>query len=707
MKPSGNHPTIPVLLAAGVVLITLMAFWPVQYNGFINLDDTFFITENPHVISGISWENIRWAFTLGNQNEKGHYTFHPLTWISFMLDCELFGLNPRGHHLSNLFLHLVNTALLFFLLQRMTGKPGRSAFVACLFGIHPLHVESVAWATERKDTLSTLFWFLTLWAYIRYVEKPDWKKYLRIAVFFLLGLLSKSMLVTIPFLLLLLDFWPLQRMKFRRDAKPTVLPQGENVSPAPLTTVTESPYVKETIPRLIREKVPLLGLSLLFGLLTLLDQQWGGAVSSLETVPLSMRLSNVILAYWEYIWKMFWPVQLSVFYPFLAQELTLGKTAMAAAILAVITAGAIWRWKKSPYLAAGWFWYLIVLVPVIGFVQVGAQSMADRYTYVSLIGLFLAGTWLSMDLLGSLGAMARRLLTFSAVVILVVLAFLTRTQVGYWKTDISLYRHSLSVAEKAYVLHLNLGEALMKIRQYDESIRHNLRALELNPGNILATTNLAAGYINTRQVEKAEQLCRQALRQSPEDSRLLNTMGVVLMKTGEERWPEALACLEKSLQIDPDSANTHIILGDLYTAMGKEEQAIEQYRQTLRLNPFQPVALNNLGLEMVRRKSYQEGIAYYRRALEVDPKDPSTNSNLGMAYLLVGKLDEAIGLFSQALAVAPRSADIQCNMGVALLATRRFDQAIEHFQRALELDPSLEKAKIGLGRALQAKGSGR
>jgi protein O-mannosyl-transferase len=705
MKLFAKSPMRTVLLAGGVVLLTLIAFWPVQYNGFINFDDDIFITQNPAVFSGISWEGLKWAFTIGprENNEKGYYTFHPLTWISFMLDCELFGLNPRGHHLANLSLHLINAVILFLLLSRITGKPGRSAFVACLFGVHPLHVESVAWAVERKDTLSALFGFLTIWAYIRYLEKPNGKRYSYIIVFFLLGLLSKTILVTLPFVLLLLDFWPLKRIGGRENVETVARPEGETSSLSDTPADSGSPYGKETFFRLIGEKTPLFVISFLFCILTFLDQRWAGAVSALDATPLPTRLFNVVHAYWEYIAKMLWPMHLSVLYPWDADNLTLGKVILAAGILIAVTMGVLWRWKKYPYLVTGWFWYLGVLLPVVGLVQIGTQSMADRYTYLSLIGLFLAITWLLSEAIGSWGRIGRWVLCLSAIATLILLAFLTRRQVGYWKDSITLFKHSLSVSDKATVLHINLGSALMKTKQYEESIQHSLRALDFNPGNISAIDNLATGYINIQQYTKAEQLCREALQKNPENTSLLKSMSVALMRMGPERWSEAKACLEKSLQINPHSSDTHICLGDLFVAMGKDTQAKEHYRQALQQNPYQPVALNVLGLDLIDQKKYQEGIQYYRRALEVDPYNPSIKSNLAMAYTLIGKYDEAIELFSQALSITAQNADIHCNLGAVLLATGRIDGALEHFQRALELDPSLQKAQIGQIRARQAK----
>jgi len=442
-----------ILLLLGV---TFGAFYRVLGGEFLRYDDDVYITLNPFVKAGLSRVGLIWAFATGyNAN------WHPLTWVSHMLDVEVFGMNAGGHHLTNLILHLANTMLLFLVLRRMTGFVWRSAFVAALFGVHPLHVESVAWIAERKDVLSTLFWLLTIWAYARYAENPTWTRYLPVVLFFGLGLMAKPMLVTLPFVLLLLDYWPLNRLSFGG--------KGERTVP---------------VYDLFLEKVPLFAMTALSCLITFRAQQMGGAVGLLEKLPFAVRAGNALVAYTTYIGKMFWPKNLAVFYPHPGADLPVWQAVVAGLALVSITILVIRAGKPRPYLSVGWLWYLGTLVPVIGLVQVGAQAMADRYTYVPMIGLFIMLAW------GLPGLGGKRLAVPATLVVCALIA-VTWRQVGYWRDSISLFRHAISVTEKNAVMHANLGLALRDRGRTDEAIREYREAIRIDPEFAQAHNNLA------------------------------------------------------------------------------------------------------------------------------------------------------------------------------------------------------------------------
>jgi len=366
---SKSKPFFPILF---LVVATLLVFWPVLNSEFINLDDGVYVTNNPNVQRGLTLENVKWAFT---DTSAGFW--HPLTWLSHMLDCQLFGLNPGAHHLTNLLFHLANTLLLFWVLKRMTGRPGASTFIAALFALHPLHVESVAWVSERKDVLSTFFWILTMGLYLRYVEQPGIHRYLLVLLSFTLGLMSKAMLVTLPFVLLLLDYWPLGRLLFKQDSKSSLLPDPGMAH-----------YQRLSPLRLVREKIPLLILSGTWCVLTFFAEKSLGAIGGLGTIPLGTRLANAISSYGLYLERTIWPRNLAVFYPY-PDTIPLGQVIMGGFLLVGLSCIVIRYALSRPYLSVGWLWYLGTLVPVIGLVPVGSHVMADRYTYVPLIGLFI------------------------------------------------------------------------------------------------------------------------------------------------------------------------------------------------------------------------------------------------------------------------------------------------------------------------------
>ncbi len=444
---------VPLLLGAALALLTLAAYLPMLHNGFVNLDDGFYVTGNPHVREGITRASVAWALTANVANN-----WHPLTLLSHQLDVHLFGLDPAGHHATSLLLHLANTLLLFAVLRGMTGALWRSAAVAALFAVHPAHVESVAWVAERKDVLSALFWILAMAAWTGYARRPSLSRYLLAALMMILGLMAKPMVVTLPFALLLLDVWPLERLGLGWK-------------------------------RLIAEKLPLLALSAAASLVTLRYQRT--SLAPLDLVPWSLRLANAAVSYAAYLGKLLLPRNLAVFYP-IPLSIPPWEVAGAAALLAALTALAVWKARQAPWLLAGWLWFLGTLVPVIGLVQVGRQGMADRYTYIPSIGLFVTIVWGIAWGIAALARERRMILVTAAVAAILALAMGTWIQVGYWRDSVALYRHTLAVTRGNYVAHLGLAKALVVKRDWEGAAEQYRAALALRPGLTEARAGLEA-----------------------------------------------------------------------------------------------------------------------------------------------------------------------------------------------------------------------
>ena len=589
-----------------LILTTLIVFHQLPSYDFINLDDDLFVYENPQVQAGFTKEGVLWAFT----------TFHPdywrpLSWLSHMLDCQLFGLRPGLHHLTNLLFHLANSVLLLFILRKMTGSLWHSSFVAALFALHPLHVESVAWVAERKDLLSAFFWLLTIWAYSRYAEHPDLRRYLLVLLFFTLGLMSKPMVVTLPAILLLLDFWPLGRLHVHQ-----------------VPSMSAPGMAKPSVMRLVWEKIPLFALSAATIGVTLLSTKEVGTLKSFDLFPLSTRIANALVSYLSYITKMIWPQHLAVYYPH-PGNIPIWQSAGAAFILVGLSVMAVRAWRNRPYLTVGWLWYLVTLSPVIGLVQAGSQAMADRYTYLSLIGIFIMVAWSVPSLLEG-WRNRRALLIILATVLLSVLATSTWVQVRHWKNSVTLFQHSIEVTTDNHFARNNLGVALARQGRLDEAIYHYSESLRLKADQGEVHNNLANAL---------------AARGDPE---------------------EALAHYYKALQIAPDSASAHNNLGSTLARLGKVDEAISHYREALRLKPDYAGAHYNLGNVLVDRGSVEEAIGHYTEALRIWPDWAGAHNNLGFALERRGRLEEAISHYRKALRIKPDYGKAEDNLERAL-----------------------------------------
>jgi hypothetical protein len=533
------------LICLTLVILTVITFWSIKDCGFINFDDNDYVYENYYVQSGLNWKSIGQAFSSELVEKSSNW--HPVTWLSLMLDYQIFGLNPFGYHFINLLFHVLNTILLFLILRRMTKTLWPSAFVAALFAIHPLHVESVAWIAERKDVFSTFFWMLTMGAYSYYVKNRGFRRYLFVLLFFVLGLMTKPMLVTLPFVLLLLDYWPLQRFgeikpdqKVQAEIFKSVNSDKQKKKSKKKDAVKEILEVKKTadpeykwslIYRLLWEKVPLFTLAILSSIVTYIVQQKRGAIQSLEALPSVIRIGNAFISYIAYMGKMIWPNNLAIFYPHPEGWIpwqVLGSVLLLIAITLLI----IWKAKRFPYLATGWLWYIGMLVPVIGLVQVGAQAMADRYTYLPLTGLFIMVAWGVPELLKKWNNRKEILLASSALSIL-CLSIITWTQVGYWQNNITLYDHTLKVTDYNSLIYNNRGIAYADLGNYGQAIDDYSRAIEINPIDAKAYNNRGLAYNGLSNYRQAIEDYGRAIEIKPDYTEAYNNRAFVYLKQGD------------------------------------------------------------------------------------------------------------------------------------------------------------------------------
>ena len=535
-----------LLLLVGVVLLT---FSPAGAYEFVNVDDDLYVTENERVRGGMSWENVRWAMTT---MEAAFW--HPLTWWSHMLDWEVYGENAGGHHVTNVVLHGVNVVLLYGVLWRMTGGVWSSAMVAGLFGLHPLNVESVAWVAERKNVLSTLFWLMTMWGYVGYVRKGGVWRYGCVLGWFVLGMMAKPMLVTLPCVLLLLDYWPLGRWGEGRRWK-----------------------------GLVWEKVPMLGVVGVVSVWAVQAQAKAGALSGLEGLPVGVRMGNAVVAYGEYLRKMVWPMDLAVFYPHAGESLEVWKVVMWGVVLLGIT-GGVWKWgEKYGYLRVGWLWYVGTLVPVSGLVQVGGHGLADRYAYVPLIGVFVMVVW-GMAEIARRRPWSRGWIVLASLLVLAALSVGTQVQLAHWANSVTLLQHTVRVTENNHLAHANLGLAFLDSDDLDGAVRHLRKSLELMPGDARVHSNLGVALKRKGRLDEAFGHLQSALSIDAGLAQAHNNMGNLLAAMGQSG--QAIEHFSQAVEIRPDYANAHYNLGVVMADHRKEAiQALECFRQALRFDP--------------------------------------------------------------------------------------------------------------------------
>jgi protein O-mannosyl-transferase len=683
----------PAAVAVLIAVVTIAAFWPVTRAEFLNYDDPQYVTANVHVLTGLTWENMVWAF--GTYHASN---WHPLTWLSHMLDTTLFGRGPGGPHCVNLALHVANSLLLFTLLRHLTGAHWRSAWVAGLFALHPLHVESVAWVSERKDVLSGLLFLLTLWAYTRYVEKaavsinqttdhgprptlyasifhpPSSFLYGLALLLFALGLMSKPMLVTLPFVLLLLDYWPLQRF-----------------GAAPVRSRMLD------LCRLTREKIPFMLFAAASSAVTCLAQT--KALQPLTNFSLADRVGNALVAYARYLGKTFWPAGLALPYP-LPGPWPATAELPAALLVLVLCLAATWAARRCPFLFTGWFWFLGMLLPVIGLVQVGSQAMADRYTYLPLIGILILLAW-GAALLQVRWKLRPRWLGLAATAALAACGLLTWRQAGYWHDYEYLFRHAAAVTRDNIVALDNIGMSHFARGQLDQAMDYYQQSLRIQPKNAQTLNNVGAVLMAQGKPEATNWYCK-ALAVDPANVEALYNLGTAM--AAQERCAEAINYFEAALKSDPDHLEAHNNLGNALVEVGRLDEAETHYRLALRLRPENAQLHRNLAALYLKQNAVEQAVAEYRLALAQEPRDAAAHYGLGLALALQGKWEAAIQEYKETLRLGPDNPEAEYNLGYAFRSQGRLDEAIPHLQQALRLKPEFPMAHYNLGCVLADQG---
>jgi tetratricopeptide (TPR) repeat protein len=655
-----------------LITITWLVFGQTLGYDFVNFDDHVYVYDNPRITGGLTLGSISYAFTHTHARN-----WHPLTTISHMLDCQFYGLKAGGHHLTNVLLHSIAVVLLFLVLQQMTGSPSspreesaspwrpdqtgsiwRSAFVAAVFAVHPLHVESVAWISERKDVLSAVFFMLTLGAYARHVRKPSVGRYLMVALFLALGLMSKPMLVTVPFVLLLLDYWPLNRVRGQtsevRDQRSEIRSQWSVVS------------------GLVTEKIPLFALSAFSCLATLLAQSHGPA--AIDQLPLGWRLNNAVISYVIYVWQMFWSARLAVFYPHPNNQLPAWEIILATLFLLGVSLWAILLRKKRPYILTGWLWYVGMLVPVIGFVQVGEQARADRYTYLPQIGLYILITWAVADVIEQARECTRRaVFAIAAPAVIALLGWHAFVQTSYWRNSETLWTHALAATSNNDVAHNNLGFLFLRRGELDRAISHFSTALNVRSSNAATHYNLGRALIENNL---ANALARKGLP------------------------GEAIDHYEEAVKLRPDYADAYYNFGSVLFQQGRLDEAITQWQKALTIQPRDAEIYRNLGSAFRKKGMLKEAIVEYQQALEIVPQDRLTLANL--AWILATASDASIRDGAKAVEVAQHAVELSSDgdpntlrtLAAAYAESGRFSEATATAEQAMQIAIGQGKSEL-------------
>jgi len=633
------------LICLILVISILVCYWQVKNFEFINFDDQLYVTDNRTVLAGINKDNIIWAF---NYKDKSNTYWHPLSWLSHMLDVQLYGMDAGQHHLTNVIFHILNTLLLFFVLHRMTGATWQPAFVAAMFAVHPINVESVAWVAERKNVLSTFFCMLTLLTYAFYSERPGIVRYVLMFFCFAMGLLAKPMLVTLPFVLLLLDYWPLGRLK--------LLHQG-------IDRWRISFYR-------VLEKIPLFLLSGLAVYIASSSLQGSGSYKSFQSAPVTLRIANAVVSYAKYIGKMIWPQNLAVLYPF-PKMVPMYQALGAVLTLFCLSILFITAYKKHPYLMIGWFWFLGTLVPVIGLIQAGLwPALADRWAYLPMIGLFIIVVWGLSDLFRKF-RIKKSGLIFCMMTIVGTLIVISWNQVGYWKTSVTLFKHAVAVTDNNYIAHNNLGQGLLIQGETTKAIDHFKKSVEISPGFEMAHFNLG------------------------------------LALTGQGRLEEAVDAFSNAAQIKPNFAIAYNALGKTFYRLDKPDEAVPKYLQAVQIDPEYAEAYNNLANALVRLDKHDEAVANYLIAIKIDPYYEEAYNDLGNYFYRMDKPDKAIPNFMQAIKINPKFAEAYNGAGAALIRMGETQKAAAFFREAVKIDPDYVAARNNLKNTLAALGKNK
>ena len=631
-------------IALALVAYTFANFAAAGRFEFVRFDDPDYVTQNPQVLAGLSWHGVQWAIVTGHAAN-----WHPLTWLSHMLDVQLFGLNAGSHHLMNVGFHVLNTLLLFAVLYRATRAVGRSAFVAALFAVHPLHVESVAWVSERKDVLSTCMWMLTLLAYLSFVRRASARRYAAVLLCFALGLMAKPMVVTLPFVLLLLDVWPLRRIALWPE-------RGGLLAPADRSTAMH----------LMLEKLPMVFLAVVSSVITVAVQRSGGAVGALSAYPLGLRIENAVINCVAYIGRMVWPARLAAFYPY-RESVSIWAVVGSALLLVLITAASVRLARRRPYVLVGWLWYIGTLMPVIGIVQVGMQSMADRYSYIPLIGLFIIIAWGGAEVLQVM-PQQRVVAPITAGIVLIACSARTHAQLETWRNSLALWQHAVDVTSNNAYAQYNLGVVLVQLGRVDDGIARFREALRVDP-------NYADVHIDLANA--------------------LNQRG---------QADEAIGEFATVVRLRPDYADARVAYGSLLRTHGRNAEAMTQLREALRLNPELASAHDELGNALTNDGKLADAITEYSAAVRLDPKFAEGHNNLGAALMRAGQYERAVAEFLEAVRLRPNDVMFHYNAALMLERIGRAKEAVEHLEAVLRADPNNEAARRAMGRLTAGPG---
>ncbi|MFC1851516.1 tetratricopeptide repeat protein [candidate division CSSED10-310 bacterium] len=658
-----------------LAVTTFVVYIQVWHHPFINFDDPRYVSQNPHIQSGLSLDGFRWAFSSTYASN-----WHPLTWLSHMLDIQLYGLNAGGHHMTNVLLHIGSTILLFWMFHRFTGHYFQSSIMAALFALHPLHVESVAWISERKDVLSTFLLMLVLWHYSKYVEKPSLANYLTSLILYFLGLMSKPMLVTVPFLMLLLDYWPFKRIQAGRTAN-----------------ADRSVWIRSIL-HLIWEKIPFLVLAGVISVITFLVQQTT-AVQSLRMLPLSTRLANALVSYLGYIAKMFFPHNLAIVYPY-AAAFNGWVVGAAGVILIIIFIIGFMTHRHYPYVIVGWLWYVVSLIPVIGLIQVGSQAMADRYTYIPLIGLFIMITWGACDSARK-WSFNQYMVPVVFLMILFILTAITWKQIGLWQDNFSLFEHAIAVTKDNYLAQENLGNAYYEQKRYGEAINHYSEAVKIAPGYAKARNNLGGALLKQGSITAAIEQFHHSLDLVPQAGTLCN-LGKAFARKGDMK--KAVSHFLQATHLDPGNTDAYVNLGLAYSGFGDYEQARLYFQEALRLQPKNVPALINLGLVLSKQGHFEESQLHLTTALEIDSQNSDIYTQLGDISGKQGKYSEALAYYSKAVLLNPHDFENLANMGTCYFTLKDLDQAVRYYHEALKINPRSSEVNYNLGLVMLEQG---
>ena len=657
-----------------LAVIVFLVFGKTCQYEFVNYDDDHHVYANPAVMDGLTLEGLARVFKLGDSDY-----WHPLDFVSHMLDCELYGLNPGGHHLSNVLLHASVAITLFLMLRRMTATLWPSAFIAAVFAIHPLRVESVAWISERKDLLHGLFFVLTIWAYINYARN-SWSlaRYLSVVILFALGLMSKPTLMPLPLLLLLLDYWPLKRLRLK----------------TPLTTLTPDVTgagVTQKFHRLLIEKIPLL----LLAMLSCWEAARGNssAFESNAAIPLSLRVANAVVAYATYFWQMAWPTHLAVLYPFPVDGLGVCKVAVSLLLLAAVSAGAfLWR-RNRPWVLVGWGWYLVMLLPMVGIVQAGSQARADRYTYLPQIGLYLMVTWTIWEI--SLSWRYRRqVLVGTGLACIAALMVAAAIQTSYWRNSEALWTRALDCTSRNAIAHNNLGVAFAERGRHKEAIGHYQRALEIRPDYAETMNNLGAALAAEKQTAEAVATYLRAIELRPEYAEAHGNLGIAL--AGEGRLDEAADHLERAIQFKPDYGRAHYNFALVLTAQGRFTDATKHFERAVIEMPEYADAHANLGAVLVKRGFADESRLHFQKAVELAPGFVEAHYNLAVVSLAQGQLRDASNHLHRVIVLSPDFIEARLKFAELLALNGSRAAAASQLREVLRLNPTNDLARVRL-----------